>query len=179
MEQLCEILGYLHERTPAIIYGDMKPSNVICREDGRLALIDLGAARQDGEQEFLIAGTKAYAPPEQSEIGVCMDARADIYSLGVTMYRMLTGKRPERVSGTEQARHGRAWRGQMRSGRAYSRNTRNGKDVNRILQRCMQEDRERRYASCRELGRDLHRLRRRTGYLLLSLLALFAGATGH
>lgn len=98
--QLCELLRYLHTLSPAVICGDIKPSNLILRPDGTLMLIDLGAAhtrtRQPPRRPRPRHGTPGYAPPEQ--LGAWgMDERADIFSLAVTCYELLTGIDPTRA----------------------------------------------------------------------------------
>lgn len=74
----------------------MKPSNIMLQPDGSLKLIDFGIAReykQESNADTTYIGTKGYAAPEQ--FGKAQtDARTDIYSLGVTMYHLLTGKSP-------------------------------------------------------------------------------------
>lgn len=97
--ELCEILSYLHDMTPPIIYRDMKPSNLILRKDGKINIIDFGTARtyKDGKLEDTVRlGTRGYAPPEQAYGKGQTDARSDIYALGVTMYTLLTGLNPAR-----------------------------------------------------------------------------------
>lgn len=94
---LCGVLAYLHGQRPhPIIYRDMKPSNIMLQPDGSLKLIDFGIAReykQESNADTTYIGTKGYAAPEQ--FGKAQtDARTDIYSLGVTMYHLLTGKSP-------------------------------------------------------------------------------------
>lgn len=94
---LCGVLNYLHGQHPhPIIYRDMKPSNVMLQPDGSLKLIDFGIAReykQESNADTTYIGTKGYAAPEQ--FGKAQtDARTDIYSLGVTMYHLMTGKSP-------------------------------------------------------------------------------------
>lgn len=95
--ELAGLLGYLHAMKPRpIIYRDMKPSNVMLQPDGSLKLIDFGIAREYKEDkggDTTYIGTKGYAAPEQ--FGTAQsDARTDIYSLGVTMYHLITGKSP-------------------------------------------------------------------------------------
>lgn len=96
--QLCDVLDYLHQQDPPIIYCDMKPSNVMLRSDGTVRLIDFGIAREQGathggEQGGRHLGTHGYAAPEQ-RAGAPLDGRADVYGLGATMYALLTGRRP-------------------------------------------------------------------------------------
>ena len=96
-KDLCSVLGYLHRQKPhPIIYRDLKPSNIMLQPDGTLKLIDFGIAReykQESSADTTYIGTKGYAAPEQ--FGTAQtDERTDIYSLGVTMYHLLTGKSP-------------------------------------------------------------------------------------
>ena len=99
-KQLCSVLHYLHTRTPPIIYRDMKPSNIILRPDGKLMLIDFGAAREYKEETFqdtVLLGTRGYAAPEQYRSDGQSDERTDLYSLGVTLFRLLTGAEPQEL----------------------------------------------------------------------------------
>ena len=93
---ICEALHYLHSQSSPVIYRDMKPSNIIVQMDGALKLIDFGIAREykaGSVADTSRIGTKGYAAPEQFG-NMQSDARTDIYSLGVTIYHMLTGKSP-------------------------------------------------------------------------------------
>ena len=96
-KQLCDVLGYLHSRTPAIIYRDMKPANVMLKPDGNVTLIDFGTAREFKEKNLAdttCLGTVGYAAPEQFGGMGQTDARTDIYCLGATLYHLVTGKNP-------------------------------------------------------------------------------------
>lgn len=95
--QLCGALDYLHTLEPhPIIYRDMKPSNIILTGNGTLKLIDFGIAREykpcSGADTVYI-GTRGFAAPEQYGMGQT-SAASDIYSLGVTLHHLLTGKNP-------------------------------------------------------------------------------------
>lgn len=96
-KQICNILYYLHSQRPnPIIYRDMKPSNIIVSVDNIVKVIDFGIAREfkkDSGSDTSYMGTRGYAAPEQYGTSQT-DARTDIYSLGVTMYHLLTGKSP-------------------------------------------------------------------------------------
>lgn len=98
MKQVCEALQFAH--THGIVHRDIKPSNIILMRDGRIKLADFGLATQmepeEGEEANAdhAAGTPAYAAPEQFAAGQSVDQRADIYSLGVMIYQMLTGELP-------------------------------------------------------------------------------------
>lgn len=94
---LCNILGVLHNRTSPIIHRDIKPSNVIISNDDVLKLIDFDVSRiyrEDGERDTQVLGTKGYASPEQFGFDQT-DCRSDIYSLGILMNVLLTGKHPK------------------------------------------------------------------------------------
>ena len=92
-KQLSEVLDYLHTRTPdPIIYRDMKPHNIMLTPEGKIKLIDFGISiEKDKEKKKLNFGTGIYAAPEQMNGGE-VDGRADIYSLGVTLYQLVTGE---------------------------------------------------------------------------------------
>ena len=96
LRQLAEALGALH--TIGVLHRDVKPGNVLLRDDGSLAFIDFGLARQLGLDsditgEGAIFGTPHYMSPEQGH-GQALDERSDLYSLGVVLYEMLTGEKP-------------------------------------------------------------------------------------
>ncbi len=94
--QLGDVLHYLHTRPQQIIYRDLKPANVmIDSNNGRVMLIDFGIARWINRQEkgVTAVGTMGYAPPEL--FGGQADPRVDIYSLGATMFHLLTGSDPQ------------------------------------------------------------------------------------
>ncbi|MDD3413577.1 MAG: serine/threonine-protein kinase [Lachnospiraceae bacterium] len=94
--ELVDTLNYLHHLDPPIIYGDMKPSNVIIKPDGKVQLIDFGSTieRTLSNKKCVTYGTKGYCAPEQYQGYV--DERSDIYSLGITLYQCLIGERPQK-----------------------------------------------------------------------------------
>lgn len=95
--QLCDILSYLHTRQPTIVYRDMKPANIILKANGNVVLIDFGMARKykkNRNRDTANLGTHGYAAPEQYSDSQQSDVRTDIYSLGVTLYHLITGKDP-------------------------------------------------------------------------------------
>ena len=101
--QLCDVLDYLHQRNPPVIYRDMKPANVMLKPNGIVALIDFGIAREyraDGNDvtaavgDTIQLGTRGFAPPEQYGGSGQTDARTDVYALGATMFNLLTNVSP-------------------------------------------------------------------------------------
>ncbi len=97
--QLCDVLHYLHTRQPPIIFRDLKPSNVMVTEEMQIKLIDFGIARifkVQAETDTRTLGSRSYAAPEQYG-GSQSDARTDIYALGATLYKLLTGTTPLEV----------------------------------------------------------------------------------
>lgn len=90
--QLSDLLIFLHEQKPPVIHRDIKPQNIIVRQDGEISLIDFDTARTfkvDAETDTQFFGTKGYAPPEQYGF-TQTDCRADIYSFGVLLRFLLT-----------------------------------------------------------------------------------------
>ena len=98
--QICEALQYAHEE--GIVHRDIKPENVLLDKKGRVKIADFGLAKILGReaQDFRLTGagqvmgTPHYMAPEQVEHPQAVDHRADIYSLGVVFYEMLTGELP-------------------------------------------------------------------------------------
>lgn len=91
LRQICDALGYAHER--GVIHRDINPSNIIVQPDDRIKVLDFGLACAAGAEDFSNPGTLHYMAPEQIE-GEPVDARVDIYAVGVTAFEMLTGRRP-------------------------------------------------------------------------------------
>jgi serine/threonine-protein kinase len=95
--QVVDVLDYLHNQPSPIVYRDLKPSNIMLDgNSGRLMLIDFGIARSIGQREqkgVTAVGTMGYAPPELFSGNV--EPRSDIYSLGSTMFHLLTGADPQ------------------------------------------------------------------------------------
>lgn len=144
-KQLCDVFGYLHSRTPPIIYRDMKPANIMLKPDGNITVIDFGTAKSYeidlGETTGI--GTIGYAAPEQyigSGYGRT-DARTDIYCLGITLYHLLTNIDPCKNIISD------------RSIRSVNPALSHGLDA--IIQKCTEHHPDNRYQSCAELMYDL------------------------
>ena len=93
-EQLLAALTYAHEA--GVVHRDLKPSNVFVLRDGTIKVVDFGLARIESSQlteTGAVLGTPAYMSPEQF-LGLPVDARSDLFSVGVILYQMLTGDRP-------------------------------------------------------------------------------------
>lgn len=94
--QLCDVLGYLHNQEPAIIFRDVKPGNIMLTRRGQLYLIDFGIARRYREGQAKDTGplgSPGYAAPEQYGRAQTTP-QTDIYGLGATLQTLLTGKEP-------------------------------------------------------------------------------------
>jgi len=101
---LLEALDYSHSR--GIVHRDIKPENVILDHDGRPFLMDFGIAKSAASlvktQTGFLLGTPAYVAPEQAQ-GKPLDGRADLYALGVTLYRVASRRYPFEASDPLQA----------------------------------------------------------------------------
>ena len=146
-KQLSEVLDYLHTRVPPVIYRDMKPANIMLKPDGTIRLIDFGIAREykKGKAgDTTSIGTRGYAAPEQFGDKGQTDARTDIYSLGVTLYHLVTGKNPaEPPYEIYPIRH---WNANLSSGLEW------------LIQKCTQLNPNDRFQSCAEVTYVLENL---------------------
>jgi len=140
--QLCDVFTYLHSREPKIIYRDTKPSNIILKPDGDIALIDFGTAREyklTQSEDTTNLGTPGYAAPEQyagTKIGQS-DERTDIYNLGATMYHLLTNHNPSNPPYDMWPI--RRWNPALSSG------------LERVILKCTRKDPNERYQTSEEL----------------------------
>lgn len=141
--QLCDILHYLHQQTPPIIYRDLKPKNVLLHPSGRLYLVDFGIARaykEGKDQDTRLLGSVLTASPEH--YGGQTDVRSDLYTLGATLHYLLTNGQGERLSPFDFppiSAMRRDVSGELQS----------------VIEKCLQRDPEQRFASVQELRRAL------------------------
>ncbi len=141
-KQICDVLGYLHSRTPAIIYRDMKPANLMLKPDGNVMLIDFGTAREFKNRAMVedttCLGTRGYAAPEQFGGMGETTPRTDIYCTGATLYHLLTGHSPAEPPYEIKPL-------------SYWDPTYAGTGLEKIIIKCCQQDPAQRYQSCAEL----------------------------
>lgn len=93
--QVLDVLVYLQSLSPAVIHRDIKPANLIYKPDGSIALVDFGAAHDQGDTMATAVGTFGYMPLEQ--LAGQMDSTTDTYALGATLLHLLTRKEPWRL----------------------------------------------------------------------------------
>ena len=138
-----ECLQYLHNLPEKIIYRDLKPENLIIDAEDRVKLIDFDSAfvgRENGN-EVIQTGTFGYSAPEQFEQQGMVDERSDIYGFGTTLYHMLTGKNPARPP--------------YRIYKIREINPFISEELEQIIEKCMEQDKEKRYGSMEEILEEL------------------------
>jgi predicted Ser/Thr protein kinase len=134
--EIASALGAAH--AAGVIHRDLKPENVLITSDGRIKIVDFGIAQIEGPEATRLTragamlGTPAYMAPEQL-LGGTVDARADLYAVGVVLSEMLTGRHPLR--GGASPHHTGPFAA--------------------IIERCLQGDPAKRYASAREVEEAL------------------------
>ena len=180
-EQIAQALNYLHSMRPSpILHLDLKPGNLMVTHDNRLVLVDFGISRRFGESAASSAVTVKYAAPEQfggafpkkyaNILGErfgrlpagfghrAVDARTDIYSLGVIMYELATGQMPTQKNVKTLKKHV--------SSELYA-----------VIAKCLDLDPAKRYPSAEKLLADLQKAKGANVKMARSLLARrFAGA---
>lgn len=140
--QLCDVLDYLHGMS--VIYGDMKPSNILLKPDGKVVLVDFGAASiriDDNSKQRAVFGTKGYAAPEQYDSLMAIDERTDIYSFGITLHYLLTSKEPCPMGDEYNL--------------IRNNNPRLPRKIQKIISKCTNQNCNKRYKNCKELQEAL------------------------
>jgi len=161
VRQACDALSHAHSM--GIVHRDIKPSNLLLDSSGQIKVADFGLAKWDQPQGPAMTlsrtggfmGTAEYAAPEQVKDAAHADHRADIYSLGVLFYEMLTGERPRGVFRPPSAKAGSDPR------------------LDPMVLRALQENPGERYQAAADLREELNGLHRRT-----RLLPWLTGALG-
>ena len=162
--EVCEGLHYAHQRTDAwgnplhIVHRDVTPENVFVSFDGTVKILDFGIAKargQSGETSVgEIKGKLSYLSPEQA-LGKSLDCRSDIFSLGVVLYEWLTGLRL--FTGDSEAAVLRS----ISEGKIYGPSYFKPDippEVEAVVMRALEKDRDRRYASAWDMQQDLEAL---------------------
>ncbi len=163
---LADAVAAAHER--GIVHRDLKPANVMVAADGRVKVLDFGLARlreDDAQQaatmtaqitgEGRILGTAAYMSPEQAE-GRVVDARSDLFSLGILLFEMATGERPF-TGDTTMSVISAILKDSPRSISAIRPDV--PRELARIIKRALQKDPEQRYQTAKDLRNDLQLLK--------------------
>ncbi len=158
-EAVCRALEVAHRQ--GVIHRDIKPGNIMVTRSGEVKVMDFGIARiADGAetvaQTAAVLGTASYLSPEQAR-GEPVDERSDIYSLGVVLYEMLTGRPPF----TGDSPVAVAYRHVNEPPEPPSRLAPDvPPDLEAVVMRCLAKNPENRYGSAEDLRADLERVRR-------------------
>ncbi len=154
--QVCE--GLIEAHQMGVVHRDLKPQNIMVDEDGNARIMDFGIARSLAAKGLtgagVMIGTPEYMSPEQVE-GKEVDLRSDIYSLGIVLYEMLTGRVP--FVGETPFSVGVKHKSEVPKD-PRDLNAQIPEDLGRLVLKCLEKDRERRYQSAEELRDDLEKI---------------------
>lgn len=151
--QLCEALAAAHQK--GIVHQDLKPSNIMVDSAGQAYIMDFGLARSfyrtDEGAGKSLSGTPKYMSPEQVKLEK-IDQRADIYALGTIMYEMLTGKHPFTAESPQEMMRMHVEKTPVPPSRE---NPRIRPQLEKIILKCLEKDKAKRYQNCGEILADL------------------------
>ena len=161
--KVCDAVHHAHQR--GLIHRDLKPGNILVDKTGQPKVLDFGVARfaSDEDEPTLLTeaghlvGTLAYMSPEQvSGDPLEVDTRSDVYSLGVILYELLSGRLPYEVKRRQLAETIHTIREEEPAALgSFDRGYRG--DIETIVKKALEKDKERRFASAAELGADIQR----------------------
>ena len=147
---IANALDYAHSQ--GVIHRDVKPGNILLAKDGRALLSDFGIARMVQETRFtqtgLSVGTPTYMSPEQAK-GQEVSSQSDIYSLGIVLYEMLTGRVPFEADTPVAVLHQQVYEPPLRPRQLSSRIP---KKVERAILKALAKDNQKRFCSAREMA---------------------------
>jgi serine/threonine protein kinase/Flp pilus assembly protein TadD len=155
-KQVCEGLEEAHR--VGVVHRDLKPGNIMIDREGNAKIMDFGIARSISVKGItgagVMIGTPEYMSPEQVE-GKEVDQRSDIYSLGIILYEMLTGQVP--FEGDTPFTIGVKQKSEVPKD-PKSLNAQIPQDLSRLILKCLEKDKGRRYQSADELAIDLEKI---------------------
>lgn len=153
MQQVCQALEAAH--SVGVIHRDLKPQNVMQEDSGRILVMDFGLARSmEGEgmtQTGALVGTMEYMSPEQA-LGKELDQRSDLFTAGLILYELLTGKMPFRA---DSALASLIKRTQERAAPVSDHDRTISSALSAVVSKCLERDPSLRYQSATEMLRDL------------------------
>lgn len=154
-KQICDALAAAHRK--GIIHQDLKPQNIMIDSDGNVHVMDFGVARLFEEEETGVSkgitGTPPYLSPERAK-GEKADQRSDIYSFGIIMFEMLTGKRPFEAETMEGYLHKHLYEKPQAPSK---QNPRVPALLDKIILKCLGKDKEKRYQNVQDILIDLEK----------------------
>lgn len=148
---VCKGLEMLHFQNPPVVHNDINTGNVMIKEDGTVKIFDFDISRTyktGSGQNTRLFGTEEYAAPEHFGYGQS-EPRTDIYSLGVTMHEMLTGKQLT-------SEHKMTYKGKLKN----------------VIKKCIEIDPKKRYASVKQIKHDLNRIKNKSARIIRNILTI-------